>query len=107
MHRYRVLFYQGDALGLKTHVYKGEAWIDEAGLHIDGPDGAKVTVPGVDVQKVEMLRLYGLGRVIRIDHRGGRLFLAVVHFMIGQFALVNFCCTGRLQRTLSDLLPSI
>ena len=107
MNKYRVFFYQGDELGIKTRVSKGEAWIDDVGLHINGPSGTKVTLPKADVQKVEMFRLYGLARVIRIDHRGVRLFLAVVRFMIGQFASVNFFRTGRLQKALSDLLPSI
>ena len=100
-----MFFYRGDELGIKTRVSKGEAWIDDVGLHINGPDGTRVTLPRTDLQKVEMFRLYGLARVIRIDYRGGRLFLAVVRFMIGQFASVNFFRTGKLQKALSDMLP--
>ncbi len=31
----------------------------------------------------------GLGRVIRIEHRRGRVFLSVVRLMLGQFAFIN------------------
>ena len=48
-----------------------------------------------------MFRLHGLGRVIEIDHRQGRLFLSVVRLMIGQFAFIDFFKTGALFKQLS------
>jgi hypothetical protein len=47
-----------------------------------------------------MYRFHGLGRVIQVDHRKGRLFLAATRLMIGQFALINFFRTGKLYRVL-------
>jgi hypothetical protein len=44
-------------------------------------------------------------RVIRVDHDGGRLYLAAVLFMIGQFASVNFIKTGEVQPERSDRNP--
>jgi len=102
--RYRVFFYHGNEIGLKTHVSKGEAWIDGTGVNIKEVNGDSTHIARVNIRKVEMYRLHGLGRVIRIEHRDGRTFLSVVRLMIGQFALINFFRTSKLQRALSALL---
>ncbi len=103
--KYKIFFHHGEELGIKTRVAKGEAWIDDAGLNIKGPLGDTI-IASSDVLEVELFRLHGLGRVIRVEHRGGRLFLSVVRFMIGQFALINFVQTGVLQGALADLAKS-
>jgi hypothetical protein len=100
--RYKIFFHAGNELGLKTHASKGEAWIDGSGLNVRGADNT-ILIPTTDIQKVDMYRLHGLGRVIQVDHRKGRLFLAVTRLMIGQFALINFFRTGKLYRVLSDI----
>ncbi|HKB97011.1 MAG TPA: hypothetical protein VKB94_09180 [Rhizomicrobium sp.] len=102
--RYRIFFHNGNELGLKTRVSKGEAWIDKTGVNIKEANGNSIRIPSADIQKVEMFRLHGLGRVIRIEHRSGRVFLSVIRLMIGQFALINFFRTGKLQKALSALL---
>jgi hypothetical protein len=102
--KYKVFFHRGDELLLKTKVSKGRAWLDDAGLHIEGPDGFKI--PSGDILEAELFRLHGLGRVIRIEYRGGRLFLSVVRLMIGQFAFINFYRTGTLQKQLASLAKS-
>jgi hypothetical protein len=99
--KYRVFFYRGTELGLKTRVEKGQAWLDTAGLHIDGPDGS--TIPSNDILKAELFRLHGLGRVIRLDYRGGLVFLSVMRLMIGQFAFINFFKTGALHKQLAAI----
>lgn len=104
-HKYKVFFHHGDELGLKTKVSKGEAWIDDAGLNIKGPNGAKVIVKE-ELRKAELVRLCGSLRVIQVEHKGGRLFLCVIRFMIGQFAIGNFFGNGKLQKELSGLLSS-
>ena len=98
---YKVFFHRGDDLSLKTKVSKGRAWLDDAGLHIEGQDG--FTIPSVEILEAELFRLHGLGRVIRIEYRGGRLFLSVVRLMIGQFAFINFFQTGAVQKHLASL----
>ena len=103
--KYRVFFHHGAELGLKTRASKGEAWIDDSALHIKGPTGT-TDVAMADLLKVELFRLHGLGRVIRAEHQGGRLYLAVVRFMIGQFASVNFFGTGELHKKLAEGLKS-
>jgi hypothetical protein len=99
MFRYKIFFHVGNELSLKTHASKGEAWIDGSGLNIRGPDDTFL-IPSTDIQKVDMYRFHGLGRVIQVDHSRGRLFLAATRLMIGQFALINFFRTGKLYRVL-------
>jgi hypothetical protein len=103
--RYKVFFHFGQDLGLKTHASKGKAWIDASGLNIQGSTGS-TAIPIADIREVEMFRLYGASRVIRVDYQGGRVFFAVVRFMIGQFASVNFFKTGKLHKMLADLASS-
>jgi hypothetical protein len=102
--KYRVFFHSGDELTLKAKVSKGRAWLDELGLHVEGPGG--LTIASSDILKVELYRLHGLGRVIRLEHRGGRLFLSVVRLMIGQFALINYFQTGDLHGRLAVVARS-
>jgi hypothetical protein len=99
--KYKVFFHRGTELGLKTHVEKGKAWLDSEGLQIDAPDG--FTIPSNDILEVELFRLHGTGRVIRLDYRGGRVFLSVVRLMIGQFAFINFFKTGALHKQLAAI----
>jgi len=99
---YKVFFHNGPDIGVKTHVLRGTASIDASGLHIRGPEGNSF-IPSADIKDVGLFRLHGTARVIRIDHQGGRLYLAVVRFMIGQFASVNFFKTGQLLRELKEL----
>lgn len=98
---HKVFFHRGDQLLLKTKVSKGRAWLDDVGLHVEGPN--EFTIPATDILGAELFRLHGLGRVIRIDYRGGRLFLSVIRLMIGQFAFINFFRTGKLQKQLASL----
>jgi hypothetical protein len=97
--KYKVFFHRGDELSLKTKVSKGRAWLDDAGLHVEGSNG--FTIPNSEILEAELFRLHGLGRVIRIEHKGGRLFLSVVRLMLGQFAIINFFRAGALQKQLA------
>lgn len=102
MNRYKVFFHSGDELTLKTRVTKGDAWVDVEGLHVvDG--SAQFFVRREDVRSVELFRLHGLGRVVRVNHAAGTLFLSVVRLMVGQFALINFFQTGALKDAISAL----
>jgi hypothetical protein len=98
MTTYKVFFHAGEQLGLTTRVERGRATLDESELHIDGSHA--VTIPLLEINEVKLFRLHGLGRVIQIDHSGGRLFVSVVRFMIGQFASINFFRTGDLNARL-------
>ncbi|MFY9561142.1 MAG: hypothetical protein WAQ52_12985 [Terriglobales bacterium] len=95
---YKVFFHRGDELSLRTKVERGEVWLDDAGLHISNT--SEFLIPSADLLAAELFRLHGLGRVIRVEHRQGRLFLSVIRLMIGQFAFINFLKTGKLHKEL-------
>jgi hypothetical protein len=101
--RYRVFFHAGDELGLKSRVLKGRAWIDDGVLNTSDAAGHDIRIAASEIRSVKMFRLHGLGRVIQVDHRGGRLFLASIRLMIGQFAFINFFRTGKLHRAILDI----
>lgn len=89
-------------MGLKTRVSKGRAWIEESGLAIQPRSGAPV-INVRNIREVELFRLHGTMRVIRVDHEEGRIFVAAVRLMIGQFAFVDFFKTGKLRRALENV----
>jgi hypothetical protein len=99
--KYKVFFHQGDELSLKTRVSRGEAWIDESGLHVKGIN--EIVIPRSNLLDAKLFRMHGLARVIRLDHKQGRMFLSVVRFMVGQFASVNFFKTGTLHTELKAI----
>lgn len=101
MQRYKVFFHLGEELNIKTRVEKGWAWVDEKGLNV--ASGTETfTISGVSA--VELFRLHGSTRVIRVEHSGGRLFLSVVRWMVGQFAVVNFLKTGAFRDRIAELI---
>ena|SRR5579859_3772935 len=100
MKSYKVFFHIGEDLGLKTKVSRGTASLSESDLQIHGVK--EISVPFASMTSAELFRLHGLGRVIKIDYLGGRLFISVVRFMIGQFATINFFKTGALHERLLE-----
>ena len=86
------MFHVGSDLNLRTRGFQGEAWIDQTGLNIQGPMG-EILVKRQDIQKTEVCRLQGIGRVIRVENRTGTVCLSVG----------NFLRTGKLHRELTGL----
>jgi hypothetical protein len=103
MTKYKVFFHCGDELTIRTRVVRGNAWVDGEGLHVTS-NAEAFLVPRHDITSVEMFRLHGLGRVVRVDHRNGRLFVSVIRLMIGQFAFINFLKTGALRKHVAELV---
>ena len=100
----KVFFHQGDSLTLKTKVQKGKAWVDDVGLHVEGRSGPLIVLSRSDIISAELFRLHGTCTVIRVEHKGGRLFLSVIRFLIGgQLMLVNYHGTVALQKKLALL----
>jgi hypothetical protein len=90
--RYKIIFHVGSDLNLRTRGFQGEAWIDQTGLNIQGPMG-EVLVKRQDIQKTELCRLHGIGRVIRIENSTGTVCLSVG----------NFLGTGKLHKELTSI----
>ena len=102
--KYKVFFHFGDDLTIKTRASRGYVSLDDSGLRVDGPSGR--TIPACDIQHAELFRLHGLGRVVQVEFRGGRLFVSVIRFMIGQFASINFLKTGSLYKQIAAIAES-
>jgi hypothetical protein len=100
---YKVLYHQGDAIGLASKVTVGRLSLEEDGLVIRGP--AAVSIPFNALHSVELFRLHGTGRMLRIGHEGGTLFVSVIRFcLFGYFAVINFFATGKLLRELEGVI---
>lgn len=90
--KYKIMFHVGSDLNLRTRGFQGEAWIDQTGLNIQGPMG-EILVKRQDIQKTEVCRLHGIGRVIRVENRTGTVCLSVG----------NFLRTGKLHKELTSI----
>jgi len=97
--KYKIFFHQGDSFDIKTKVKSGVAEVTESRLQITGDESIGISFSEID--HVEMFRLYGLSRVVKIKHSGQTLFLAVVRLnLFGLFVRVNFFRTGELYSKL-------
>ena len=57
-----------------------------------------------DIKSVEMTRLHGSGRLIKIQTNEDTVFLTVVRFcLFDMFAVVNFFKTGKLYKILEKM----
>lgn len=90
---YRVFYHHGPELGLTTSVAKGRMEMDDHSIIILN-EGKPSKIPFNEIGDVQLIRLHKIGRVIRLKHNKGTLFVSVIRFMIGQFAVINFLATG-------------
>ena len=96
---YRVIYHDGPTIDLKTKVKAGYATMADDALVIEGKTTLKIAY--TTITSVDLFRLHGLGRMIKIDHSSGALFVSVVRINIaGYFAIINFAKTGHLHEEL-------
>jgi hypothetical protein len=102
---YKVVYYQGETIDLKTKMKCAIASITDSALEIVGSDA--ITIPFAGIDQVELFRLYGLGRMIKVNHDGRTLFMTVFRLNLsGIFVIVNFWRTGELLKRLQSCIPS-
>lgn len=102
---FRIFFHFGDELALKTKAKKGNADIQPGFIRIH--DGAfEETIPASAITEIRMFRFHGAARVIQVDYHGKRIFFAVIRWMAGQFAIINFLATGDAHRRLQEVAPN-
>lgn len=100
---YKVLYHIGEAVDLKTKVAIGRLSLEQDQLLIRGVKD--VAVPFATLRSVELLRLHGTGRMLKVCHTAGTLFISVIRFsFFGLFAVVNFFATGRLKLELEAVI---
>lgn len=100
---YRIIYHIGEEINLKTRALAGTAEVTNESLIIKGDPGAAIAIK--DIRSVSMFCLHGTGRMIKVVHCGGTLFLTVIRVNLwGYFALVNFFATGDLCRQIESLI---
>lgn len=100
MARYKVIYHIGDEISLKTRAKAGVLELGAGNLRIEGRD-APVNIPWDSIDGVEMFRLHGLGRMIKVTTKAATLFLTVVRINLGgAFIVINFLKAGELFRQL-------
>jgi len=104
--RYKVMFHEGPDVGIKTKMSTGWLTIADGEIKISGPEPLSRSL--ASVRSVGLFRLHGLGRMVRITHDNGTLFVTVVRFCIaGQFASVDFFKTGKLVALIRPSMPAV
>ncbi|MBS0202100.1 MAG: hypothetical protein JSS49_04310 [Planctomycetes bacterium] len=106
---YKVMFHEGKNVSLATKVRVGRLTLLDGRLSIEGD--AHISVPHESLRSVELFRLHNTGRMLKIEHDGGTLFVSVIRFiMFSHFAVGNFFGTGKLKKELQKIIadrPSI
>jgi hypothetical protein len=93
---YKVLYHQGVEIDLRTKAMVGRLSLEDGRILIRGEP--EISIPVRALRSVELFRLHGTGRMLKVVHEGGTLFVSVIRFsLFGLFAVVNFFGTGRLQ----------
>src|SRR5690348_11131560 len=100
--RYKIVYHRGPTVDLSTRVSSRWLRFAEGAIAVEGKQEA-VTIPVAALRSVEVFRLHGIGRMIRIVHGESTLYVSVVRFCIaGRFAVINFFKTAALARRLSS-----
>jgi hypothetical protein len=100
---YRVIYHDGPELTPRTKASSGRATVNDEGLSIEGK--AKIGITASDLTKVELYRLQGSMRMIRLEHAGGTLHIVPVRLnLLGYFVIVNFFAARKLFDELSSLV---
>lgn len=93
--KYKIIYHIGEEINIKTRAESGTLTWQENSLMIQGASSFEVEFSSF--KSVEMFRLYGLGRMIKLTCTDRTIFLTVVRFNIGgYFSNINFFKTGAL-----------
>jgi hypothetical protein len=100
---YKIIYHCGNEINLKTRTKSGRLNLESDSLIISGKES--ISIPVECIVEVEMFRLQGLGRMLKVVHSEGTIFLTVVRFcLFDLFAMVNFLKTGKLHRELETII---
>lgn len=98
--KYKIAYHVGESVDLKTKARAGSLILSDSEMQITGDD--EIAVPFSSITNVELFRLHGTGRMLKVEHSSGTLFISVVRLNIGGFfMIVNFLRTGELCKKLT------
>ena len=99
--KYKIVYYAGESIDIHTKVKNAVLTEVDGVVTITERRRGGETLPLSGFASVELFRLHGLGRMLKIRCGGRTVYLTVVRFCIGSlFAVVNFLATGRLYHEL-------
>jgi len=102
MKKYKVAYYIGDEIGIRTKVESGFVLYNDNELKLKSKIGICVA-DLMDTSQISLFMLHGLGSVLKIQVNNLTIFLSVVRFCIaGQFVLVNRSGTRKLRELLES-----
>ncbi len=100
---YKVIYHCGAEITIKTKTKNGRLDLTKEHITISGTE--QIRIPTDQLIHVELFRLHGLGRMLKINYRGGIIFVTVVRFcLFNMFAVINFLKTGTLNRQLNEII---
>ncbi len=104
--RYSIIYHVGQELTIKTKVTSGILTFQDESVCISGtPD---LRIPFSSVTSLEMFRLHGLGRMIKLVCNQGTIFLTVVRLnLFGMFIIINFFRAGQLYVSLKSKINTV
>nr|WP_320048707.1 hypothetical protein [uncultured Desulfuromonas sp.] len=104
--KFKGIYHIGDEINLKTKVQSGVLSITNEQIKIEGTAPRIIDLSSCN--SVEMFRLNGLGRMIKLVSKRETFFLSVVRLnILGLFVIVNFKKTGKLFNELQNKLTTI
>lgn len=104
--RYKIIYHVGPALTVKTRADSGTLTLQDDAICISS--ASPLTIPFSDVISVEMFRLHGLGRMLKLACKDRTVFLTVVRFnLFGYFVIINFFKAGELCEILKQRVRTV
>ena len=101
--KYKIIYHVGNELTIKTKADSGYLVFNESSIFISGT--STLEVPYTSMIKIEMFRLHGLGRMIKLVCADCTIFFAVIRLNIfGYFVFIDFLKTGRLYEAINDAM---
>jgi|GEM_PF-4422590 len=102
--RCKIIYHVGRELTLKTKVCSGVVTFQSESVCILG--ASTLTIPFSSITTVEMFRLNGLGRMIKLVFAENTIYLSAVRLnLFGYFVVGNFFKTGELYESLKGRIP--
>jgi hypothetical protein len=106
MKKFRVIYHIWDKVDIKTKVEAGFVVFDNDEIKLISKTGSNI-VNIVDIYRIYLFMMYGLGSMLKIEIDSVTVFLSVVRFCVaGQFAMGNAMGTRKLKALLESYIDA-